>query len=172
MALDVVDVINPCTQSWENMAGSGRMRFCEHCQKNVHNLSAMPTAEAERLLCAGAGVLCVRFEATRDGKIRTLDYQRPTARKGRIWPLWTLAGACATFAAAAMNIVLARPKPFVTGAMVMGVPPPPPLQMTMGSLSRPGMPTTQPTTRPGISLDVEESTSEGPSPKPSDDNSR
>jgi hypothetical protein len=167
VALDVVDVRSPCNQSWDAMAGTGQVRFCPHCQKSVHTLSAMPTADAERLLCSGAGGLCVRFEASQDGKIRTLDYESAPARKRRIWPLWTLAGVCATAAAAAMNVVLARPRPFIGGRVTMGAAPPFSRQVIMGDVSCPGTPTTQPATKPAAESEFQPSSSENPSPNPS-----
>jgi hypothetical protein len=81
--LDVIQVKSPCTASWDDMAGDEQRRFCSHCGKFVHNLSAMPRDEAERLVCSAAGSMCVRF--TRDLSTMhtvTLDY-RPSPRVSR-----------------------------------------------------------------------------------------
>src|SRR4051812_28790834 len=74
-ALDVIEVESPCSASWDQMTGDEVRRFCPHCNKFVHNLSAIPAGEAEQLVCSSAGDLCVRF--TRDMKsnrLLTLDY--------------------------------------------------------------------------------------------------
>ena len=54
--LDVIRVKTPCHESWDAMTGDAKTRFCSGCQRHVHNLSAMPREEAERLLWrAGVG---------------------------------------------------------------------------------------------------------------------
>lgn len=53
----------PCGQSWADMPGDDRKRFCGSCQHHVHNLSAMTAREAYALIKARrAGErLCVRY---------------------------------------------------------------------------------------------------------------
>lgn len=84
-ALDVIEIQNPCPASWELMAGDAKRRFCAHCNKFVHNLIEMPSDEAERLVCSGAGDLCVRFARDpQTDRILTLDYRpRPTPSRRR-----------------------------------------------------------------------------------------
>src|SRR4051794_35729115 len=53
--LDAVSIASPCTASWDSMIGDERVRFCGSCQKNVYNLSAMVSDEAERLLAQHEG---------------------------------------------------------------------------------------------------------------------
>ena len=96
--LDVLTVSSPCPAKWEEMNGTDRTRFCDHCQQHVHNLSAMPTDEA-RLLCEAAGSLCVRFERRPGGKIVTLDYQ-PKAKESRRLRTWIAALIAAALAGA------------------------------------------------------------------------
>jgi hypothetical protein len=50
------------------MAGNEQVRFCEHCEKSVHNLSALTRKRALRLVRASAGGLCVRFHTDHDGR--------------------------------------------------------------------------------------------------------
>ena len=134
-SLDVIRVQQPCHESWESMTGDAKTRFCAGCQRHVHNLSAMPREEAERLICQSVGRLCVRFEAGADGAPVTLEYQR----RGRIrggWKLWTIVGtlgACITGAVQALVREKPAPPPLQTpaalGRMVMGdvaISPPPP----------------------------------------------
>lgn len=60
----------PCTAEWDSMTGNEQVRFCTHCDKSVHNLSAMTRKEALRLVRDSAGGLCVRFHS--DPRGRTL----------------------------------------------------------------------------------------------------
>ena len=71
--LDDVRIASPCSARWEHMAGDERVRFCGSCEKNVYNLSAMPRAEAEALLVAGDGKMCVRVYKRADGTVLTAD---------------------------------------------------------------------------------------------------
>jgi hypothetical protein len=71
--LDSVKIASPCSASWDDMIGDERARFCAHCQKNVYNLSAMASEEAERLLREHEGSLCVRLYRRADGKVMTTD---------------------------------------------------------------------------------------------------
>jgi hypothetical protein len=54
------------------MTGDDREKFCAHCQKNVHDVSAMTRAEASALLAAG-NPICVRFYRDADGNVATSD---------------------------------------------------------------------------------------------------
>jgi hypothetical protein len=71
--LDTLRVASPCKASWEDMVGDARVRFCGQCAKNVYNLSAMARDEAEALLVAKAGNVCVRFYQRADGTVMTTD---------------------------------------------------------------------------------------------------
>ena len=73
--LQNVRVASPCDASWDAMTSidGDRVRFCEGCQKRVYNLSALGQAEAEGLLRAHEGHLCVRYYRRRDGTILTTD---------------------------------------------------------------------------------------------------
>jgi hypothetical protein len=98
--LDLVEVQSPCPRDWNQMSGSAQSRFCEHCQKHVHDLSAMTLSEAEALICREAGELCVRFTRLPNGKVKTLDYCAPSGRKGFGWRFWTAVVAIAAAIAA------------------------------------------------------------------------
>jgi hypothetical protein len=122
IGLELLEVRKPCPANWDDMAGDGPVRFCEHCQKRVHDLSAMPRDAAERLVCQNAGRLCVRLAYAADGSVISLDY-RPQKRRQWTWRVWTLvalAGALMTGTVEA--VFLGRRIPVV-------VPTPPPQQM-------------------------------------------
>jgi hypothetical protein len=68
-----VRVASPCKADWDQMIGSDRVRFCGQCSLNVYNLSAMTRDQAEHLIAANEGRLCVRFYRRNDGSILTQD---------------------------------------------------------------------------------------------------
>lgn len=68
-----ITIAKPCTARWEDMGGSDQMRFCDHCHKNVYNLSAMTTEKATALLQEKNGNLCARIYQRADGTVLTED---------------------------------------------------------------------------------------------------
>ena len=68
-----VRVASPCKAEWDEMIGTDRVRFCGQCSLNVYNLSAMTRDEAESVIAANEGKLCVRFYRRKDGSILTQD---------------------------------------------------------------------------------------------------
>jgi hypothetical protein len=71
--LDSLRVASPCRASWDDMVGDERVRFCGQCAKNVYNLSAMAREEAETVIRAKDGNLCVRMYQRADGTVMTTD---------------------------------------------------------------------------------------------------
>jgi hypothetical protein len=105
------------------MAGDARGRFCQHCQKTVHDLSAMPRDEAERLVCQSAGSPCVRLTLLPDGQVQTLDYPTLTPRRGWSWRVWSLIGLAGALIAGVVNAAffggrVFPPPPAPTGGSV------------------------------------------------------
>jgi hypothetical protein len=129
-ALDVIQVNSPCPALWEQMAGDEQRRFCTHCRKFVHNLTQMPSDQAERLVCESAGELCVRFardEST--GKIITLDY-RPapkTSRRRALLIIASILGALGFTGTWAAHKLLRQPPPVQGQFVAGGIGPPPPV---------------------------------------------
>ena len=68
--LNSVSVAKPCSANWNEMSGDDKKRFCGHCQKHVHNLSAMSGKEAENLL-GNSPNLCVRYSTDSNRKPMT-----------------------------------------------------------------------------------------------------
>jgi hypothetical protein len=81
--LPVIQVTRACDKSWQTMSGDDRKRFCAHCGRLVHNLSAMTDADAA-MVCAMAGPLYVRYEIAPDGSVKTLDYEKRDRGRERI----------------------------------------------------------------------------------------
>ncbi len=131
--LDVIQVSKPCQADWEQMTGDDKHRFCSHCNKWVHNLSAMPTEEAERLVCESAGNVCVRF--ARDavtGATLTLNYA-PKPQTSRRRALATIASIGAAIVAAGtmgaiqlMRKTAPAPRSIIMGEMMVPIPSPSP----------------------------------------------
>lgn len=126
ISLELIEVENPCPKDWNRMRGSAEKRFCDHCNRDVYDLSAMSEADVQNLLCEQAGKLCVRFTRLADGKIQTLDYCPPSGRKGYGWRFWAV--ICAVAAALGAFVLghsdLSRGGTQMMGA-VMPVNPPP-----------------------------------------------
>jgi hypothetical protein len=87
LPLDRVTVASPCTANWHEMRGGDHVRFCDHCQLNVYNLSALTRTAAEKLVNDREGRLCVRFYRRHDDTVLTQDCPRglAAARAAVIW---------------------------------------------------------------------------------------
>jgi len=74
--IDQIEITSPCTVSWDEMraaGGDGRVRFCGQCRQNVYNVEAMSRVEANRLIAAREGRVCVRILRRPDGTVVTAD---------------------------------------------------------------------------------------------------
>jgi hypothetical protein len=123
ISLEQISIPNPCPKRWDAMTGNDAVRFCDHCQKHVHNLSALTADEAQRLICQSAGALCVGYVPTAAGGVRTLDYRAtPAPRFG--WKLVAALGGLGAVAATVVGAFVHRtkpapvPPPMLLGAMV------------------------------------------------------
>ena len=59
--IDSVKVGSPCTEDWNQMQGTDKVRLCSHCVKHVNNLSEMTRKEAAKLVLASDGNICIRY---------------------------------------------------------------------------------------------------------------
>lgn len=59
--IDSVEVGSPCSEDWNHMQGTDKIRLCSHCVKHVNNLSEMTRKEATRLVRASNGNICIRY---------------------------------------------------------------------------------------------------------------
>jgi len=121
--LDNLHIAAPCKADWAKMTGDARARFCGACEKNVYNLSEMTRADAEALLIAKEGKLCVRYYQRQDGTIITADCPDGLARRRRRRRVVAMTfGAMSVLSAASMTLY-GRGRGAVT-AVMMGAPPP------------------------------------------------
>lgn len=65
------------------MIGNDKVRFCEHCSFEVHNLSQLTRAQAERLIARSNGRLCVQYRQDAKGKPLTLPVTQKLHSIGR-----------------------------------------------------------------------------------------
>jgi hypothetical protein len=82
-----IPVRSSCGQSWAEMRGGARLRFCEACQHDVVNLSALTEREASEVVGrAGAERLCVRYESDHEGRIlfRAEPREAAAGLRGRV----------------------------------------------------------------------------------------
>ena len=61
--IDSVEVGSPCSEDWNQMQGTDKIRLCSHCVKHVNNLSEMTRKEATKLVRASNGIICIRYIA-------------------------------------------------------------------------------------------------------------
>jgi hypothetical protein len=130
--LEVIQVSNPCARSWDEMSGDDTRRFCSHCNKYVHNLSAMSLDDAEHLVCENAGKLCARFERDpQSGQVITLDYapKRQVSRLRAALVIAALMSAGSIAASWAAYELFLKPEPaapmiVTVGELVAPLPPP------------------------------------------------
>ena len=56
-----INISSPCTADWDSMIGNDQIRFCQHCQLTVHNLSQISDKQLRRLIAKAESRLCVRY---------------------------------------------------------------------------------------------------------------
>src|SRR5688500_13618926 len=81
--LQRLTVTSPCTQDWDSMIGNDRVRFCEHCSLQVHNISEMTRARTLRLAAKSKGRICVRYYHDPNGLIATKTVSPRLCQLGR-----------------------------------------------------------------------------------------
>lgn len=81
--LDNIRVATPCSADWAKMSGDDRVRACGDCNKHVYNLSSLTRDEAQALIIAKEGKLCVRYYQRADGTILLKDCVIGVRRKRR-----------------------------------------------------------------------------------------
>ena len=125
--LNNVRVASPCKSDWDQMIGTEQVRFCGQCNLNVYNLSGMTRDQAESVIAANEGRLCVRFYRRNDGSIITSDCPVGLRAVRERVSSWTKAIAAAVFtflAALGFQGLLSSSHPFEP-------------QRTMGTISAP-----------------------------------
>ena len=65
-----LDITNPCTQRWEHLTPQVLGRYCQHCSRLVHDVSALTQKDLVDLFKSD-GAVCVRVLKRLDGSIVT-----------------------------------------------------------------------------------------------------
>ena len=105
ISLDVIGVATPCHENWDAMHGDERQKFCDQCDKHVHNLSAMTRADAEAFINANPTGVCIRMHKGADGRVITADEPcQPTAMPHRRMAAQTLLPYLAILAGGAAGL--------------------------------------------------------------------
>ena len=116
--LEDVRIASPCSARWADMRGDERVRFCGQCEKKVYDLSMLTRVEAEALIVAQEGSLCLRLFRRVDGTVLTADCPVGVRRK-RV--RLTLIGVASAGALAGAAVVGLRPYTCIMEAMGGGV---------------------------------------------------
>lgn len=72
MRTEDVQITAPCEEDWERMSpdAGGRKRFCDACNKQVHDLSAMDERSAEAFWAATARMdICISYLSDEHGQL-------------------------------------------------------------------------------------------------------
>ena len=59
--IDNVKVGSPCNEDWGKMRGNSQVRMCDHCVKEVTDLSTFTRKQAKRMVRASDGNICIRY---------------------------------------------------------------------------------------------------------------
>jgi hypothetical protein len=59
--IDSIEIKTPCSADWNEMKGTDKVRFCEHCALEVNNISTLTRKQATKLIRQSNGRLCARF---------------------------------------------------------------------------------------------------------------
>ena len=97
--LEDLRIASPRRADWGRMIGDDLVRFCCSCKKNVYNLSSLTRDQAEALILAEEGRLCIRYYKRADGTVLTSDCPvglREAARMAWV-KLAAVAAACLAF---------------------------------------------------------------------------
>ena len=111
-----------CPKKWEGMseAGDGR-RFCEQCQKHVHDLSAMTGPEVRRHFAGPEASACVSYLVRLDGSLATRPRWPVAARAWRA-VRWMVMAAVAAVTAAGFTACSSHDTAMRTGGKVCVAP--------------------------------------------------
>src|SRR5882724_539159 len=115
-SFDRITIPAPCDADWDSMIGNDQMRFCEHCNLHVTDLSAMTRQAAMRLVARSKGRVCVRFIQRPDGGILTRTVPEKLHRISRRASRIAAGAFTATLSLASAAAQMPGPKTALSGA--------------------------------------------------------
>jgi hypothetical protein len=149
-----ISIASPCGADWRTMKPSDTKRFCETCQKHVHDLSAMTAAGARALLAEPRTEgLCVRYLADAYGEVvfRSPPLAPSLLVRARRVAARAVAVALPMTLAACSSSLGEPPQPFTMGAVACPMPEPDPsVQLPVHAMGEmPALPVPAPSTDAG-----------------------
>lgn len=118
--LHTLDVKKPCPANWDEMVGDEAKRFCKHCQKHVHNISAMTKESAEKLLQCNGDHLCVRYSSDRFGRLITLNGLIPRLAAAATFGAALVASGFSTTREVGGTVKIGTSKPKIEKTVIQG----------------------------------------------------
>ncbi len=109
--LDRINIPTPCTADWDTMVGNDVVRFCQHCNLSVHDLSRMTRLEATRLILNSKGKLCARYVLRPDGGVATTNPVHTQLHSIKRQATRLAAGAFTAALSLSSSIAAANPTP-------------------------------------------------------------
>jgi hypothetical protein len=101
----ILQIPQPCSESWAEMKPMGLGRFCTHCQKTVTDITQMSDAQVSLLFQKNTDTHCIRAFASQLNRLIALPPQPPN----RFYRIVVALGLYLVVAAAADTY--ARPRP-------------------------------------------------------------
>lgn len=98
-AVDRLQVVRPCTESWDEMQGDERVRYCAKCETNVVNLARLTRPEIEALIERTNGHFCSRLVRLPNGLVQTAQDPGSLRFRAARWLSGMAFAASTTFAA-------------------------------------------------------------------------
>jgi ankyrin repeat protein len=112
-SFDRITIPAPCDADWDSMIGNEQVRFCEHCNLHVTNLSSLTRLEATRFVARSQGRLCVRYVEmkSRDVLIRSTEKLHRIGRRVSHFAAGAFTATLSLSSAAAQTGSAAIPEP-------------------------------------------------------------
>ena len=85
ISLDVLKIDSPCPLPLNALPRSDAICFCKTCNKSVHNLAKLTTAQAQEVIASAPKEVCIRMARDAKGRVMTLDYASPTGTRPWRW---------------------------------------------------------------------------------------
>jgi hypothetical protein len=64
-----LEIVQPCSNDWQQMHGTNMVRHCKSCAKSVYDLSMLTEREAKAALDVRPEDVCIRYDVDAQGQI-------------------------------------------------------------------------------------------------------
>jgi hypothetical protein len=107
-----LELIDPCTESWNAMRPTTEGRFCQHCAKNVVDFTGLTDDQLLALLKESKGTLCGRVAETQLD--RDLITRTESTFSARLFKAFAGLFLLASTRSAAQELIVKQPRALVT----------------------------------------------------------